>query len=239
MGSSRIPTKNGLAKFTAQQATDQPHMQFRYFLLTLVADGGLVTEKEESLRETSGDAFIATSSSFLNRNRRDDDAEDVTDEGDDNGEDDNTADDTFGDGMTEDDTEDNTDENDDTGDDTVVVDMNDQDDATDEDDNAEDDTSVDLSDDDVTDDDDNTDENENTDDDAIEDEDDDNSEDNGEDGDFVYNNKSTSTKPESEPYEITVNDMVTGLCLILILFLIFHHFRNETDGDDDGHYYDR
>merc|ERR1711892_1162518 len=201
MGSSRIPTKNGLAKFTAQQATDQPHMQFRYFLLTLVAVGGLVTEKEESLRETSGDAFIATSSSFLNRNRRDDDAEDVTDEGDDNGEDDNTADDTFGDGMTEDDTEDNTDENDDTGDDTVVVDMNDQDDA-------------------------------------IEDEDDDNSEDNGEDGDFVYNNKSTSTKPESEPYEITVNDMVTGLCLILILFLIFHHFRNETDGDDDGHYYD-
>merc|ERR1711892_1124663 len=136
-----------------------------------------------------------------------------------NGEDDNTADDTFGDGMTED----NTDENDDTGDDTVVVDMNDQDDATDEDDNADDD---------------NTDENENADDDAIEDEDDDNSENNGVDGDFVYNNKSTSTKPESEPYEITVNDMVTGLCLILILFLIFHHFRNETDGDDDGHYYD-
>merc|ERR1712106_137670 len=195
--------------------SDKPHMQFRYVLLTLVAVGGLVTEQEESLRETSGDAFIAASSSFLNRNRRDDDAEDVTDEGDDTGEDDNTADDTFGDGMTKDDDED----------DTIVVDLGDQNDNTD-DDTIEDDNTGDQV----------TDENENADDDTIEDND--NSEDNGEDGDFVYNNKSTSTKPKSEPYEITVNDMVTGLCLILILFLIFHHFRNETDGDDDGHYYD-
>merc|ERR1712106_749806 len=83
--------------------SDKPHMQFRYVLLTLVAVGGLVTEQEESLRETSGDAFLAASSSYLNRNRRDDDAEDVTDEDDNTGEDDNTADETFGDGMTEDD----------------------------------------------------------------------------------------------------------------------------------------
>ena len=58
-------------------------------------------------------------------------------------------------------------------------------------------------------------------------------------GDFscLISDPAKETSVTAEPVKVTVNDILTWLCLVLVLILFFLHFRKTGDEDDDGYYY--